>query len=69
MPKASATNPFEFLGELDEAGTVEVGKRAAWALLEANPLENITNSQKIAGVMIHGRWLSKAETQGGGWKS
>jgi len=63
--RTSTTHPFEFLGELDEAGTVEVGKRADLVLLEANPLEDITNSQKIAGVMIQGRWLSKAEIQEG----
>jgi len=59
--RASTTNPFEFLGELEEAGTIEVGKRANLVLLEANPLENISNTQKIAGVMIQSRWLSKAE--------
>jgi len=61
--RTSTTHPFEFLGELDEAGTVEVGKRADLVLLEANPLDNISNTQKIAGVMIQGRWLSKAEIQ------
>jgi len=63
--RTSTTHPFEFLGELDEAGTVEVGKRADLVLLEANPLEDITNSQKIAGVMTQGRWLSKTELQDG----
>ena len=63
--RASTTNPFEFLGELEDAGTVEVGKRANLVLLEANPLENISNTQQIAGVMIQSRWLSKAEIQAG----
>jgi len=63
--RASTTNPFEFLGELDEAGTVQVGKRADLVLLEANPLEAITNTREIAGVMIQGRWLSQAELQEG----
>jgi len=63
--RASTTHPFEFLGELADAGTVEVGKRANLVLLEANPLEDITNSRKIAGVMIQGRWLSQAELQEG----
>ena len=63
--RTSTTHPFEFLGELDEAGTVEVGKRAELVLLEANPLDNISNTQKIAGVMTQGRWLSKTELQDG----
>ena len=63
--RASTTNPYEFLGELEDAGTVEVGKRANLVLLEANPLENISNTQRIAGVMIQSRWLSKAEIKAG----
>lgn len=63
--KTSTTHPFEFLGELEEAGTIEEGKRADLVLLEANPLEEITNSRKIAGVMVQGRWLPKAELQDG----
>jgi len=63
--RASTTNPYEFLDELEDAGTVEVGKRANLVLLEANPLENISNTQQIAGVMIQDRWLSKVEIQEG----
>jgi imidazolonepropionase-like amidohydrolase len=63
--RASTTHPIIFLGELEEAGTVSVGKRADLLLLEENPLEEITNSQKIAGVMIQDRWLSKKEIQEG----
>jgi imidazolonepropionase-like amidohydrolase len=63
--RASTTHPSNFLNELDEAGTVAVGKRADLLLLEKNPLEKIANSRKIAGVMIQGRWLSKREIQEG----
>ena len=42
-------------------GTLAAGKRADLLLLDANPLQNIDNSLKVAGVMVNGRWLSKAE--------
>jgi len=42
-------------------GTIAAGKRADLVLLDANPLQNIDNSMKIAGVMVNGRWMTKAE--------
>jgi len=36
-----------------------------WYSLDANPLENISNTQQIAGVMIQSRWLSRAEIKTG----
>ena len=42
-------------------GTIAAGKRADLVLLDANPLQNIDNSMKIAGVMVNGRWMAKAE--------
>jgi hypothetical protein len=44
-----------------DVGTVAVGSRADLVLLDANPLENIANSASIAGVMLNGRWLSRAD--------
>jgi imidazolonepropionase-like amidohydrolase len=37
--------------------------RADLLMLEANPLESIDNISQIAGVIIRGRWLSKAEIE------
>lgn len=42
-------------------GTIEVGKRADLLLIEGNPLEEITNTENILGVMAAGRWYSQDE--------
>jgi imidazolonepropionase-like amidohydrolase len=59
--EAATRNPAEWLGTLAESGTVEPGKRADLVLLDANPLEDIRNTQRIAGVMRAGRWYPAAE--------
>jgi CubicO group peptidase (beta-lactamase class C family)/imidazolonepropionase-like amidohydrolase len=59
---ASATRtPAEYLGMLDNGGTIARGKRADLVLLEANPLDDIRNTEKRAGVMLRGRWLPDTE--------
>jgi len=45
--QAATRNPAVFLGELTSHGTIERGKIANLVLLEANPLENIRNTQRI----------------------
>ena len=59
--KASTTNPFEFLGELDKAGTLEIGKVSNLLLLEDNPIKDISNTRKIYGVLVKDRWIPKEE--------
>jgi cytosine/adenosine deaminase-related metal-dependent hydrolase len=59
--RVSTTNTYEFLGERDVAGTIEPGKIANVVLLNENPLNNISNTRKIFGVMTQNRWLSKNE--------
>jgi imidazolonepropionase-like amidohydrolase len=42
-------------------GTVAAGNRADLILLDANPLTDVSNVAKRAGVMVRGRWLPAAE--------
>lgn len=59
--RASTTVPYEYLGEDKHAGTVMVGKRSDLLLVEANPLDDVANAAKIAGVLMRGRWIDRAE--------
>ena len=59
--RAATANAAEFLGVEGERGTVAVGQRADLVLLDANPLTDIANTRRIAGVMLRGRWLSAGE--------
>jgi imidazolonepropionase-like amidohydrolase len=54
-------NVATHFGTLDQTGTIEAGKRADLVLLQGNPLQDIGNTSRIAGVMIGGRWLARAE--------
>ncbi len=56
--QAATVNPAKYLGEYDHAGTVEVGKRADFILLGANPLDDIHNAADVRGVFTHGKWYS-----------
>ena len=59
--QAATKNPAAFFGREAEFGMVEVGKRADLILVEGNPLQDIRNVHRQAGVMVRGRWLPKAE--------
>jgi imidazolonepropionase-like amidohydrolase len=62
--ETATVNPARFLRNSAEFGTIEVGKRADMVLLEENPLDDISNTQKIAGVVVRGRYLDKHQLSG-----
>ena len=49
------------LGTMERAGTVEAGKRADLVLLDGNPLQDITHTARISGVVVGGRWIPRGE--------
>ena len=61
--RTSTTMPFEYLGESDRRGTIEVGKESDLVLIGANPLMNIANASKVEGVLIQGRWIGEEEIE------
>ncbi len=54
---AATREAARFSGELEEWGTIEVGKRADLLLLQGNPLSDVRNVRRPAGVMVRGQWL------------
>jgi hypothetical protein len=54
-------NVGEYFQRLDTFGTVAVGRRADLLLLDADPLADVANLQRIAGVMVRGRWVPREE--------
>lgn len=55
-------NPAKYFG-LKDAGLIAEGSRADLVLLDANPLEDIRNTHKIAAVVVRGNYLSKQDLQ------
>ena len=62
--RSGTVNPARFFGLDEKLGDVRAGHEADLVLLDANPLADIANSRRIHGVMLRGRWLSRAELDG-----
>jgi imidazolonepropionase-like amidohydrolase len=57
--QSATLNPAKFLNRLDSLGTIEKGKLADLVLLDANPLVNIRNTQRIKAVVVNGRYFDE----------
>ena len=57
--QAATLNPARYLGRERDIGTIETGKLADLVLLDANPLDDISNTQKIRAVIVNGRYLNR----------
>ena len=56
---AATSNSADLLA-LDDLGTLEAGKSADFVVLEANPLDDITNTRRIVDVYLRGTAVDRA---------
>jgi len=59
--QTGTVNAAKFIQSENQFGSVQEGLEADLILLDANPLEDITNSRRIHGVMLRGTWLSRID--------
>jgi imidazolonepropionase-like amidohydrolase len=59
--QAATLNPARVLGLADSLGSIEPGKLADLVLLDANPLDDIHNTQKIRAVVADGTLYDRAD--------
>ena len=62
--RAATLDPAEFWNTADSLGTVTTGKLGDFVLLDANPLEDIRNTRRIAGAMSRGSYFDRAALDG-----
>jgi imidazolonepropionase-like amidohydrolase len=58
--QAATVSPARTLGMERDLGTLEAGKLADLVILDADPLENIRNTEKVHSVMLGGRLYDSA---------
>ena len=53
--RAATIHGAEYIGMDNDLGSLEVGKLADLVVLDANPLDDIQNSEQVAYTMVNGR--------------
>ena len=57
--ESATRKPAEFLGRADSIGSIRPGMVADLVLLDGNPLEDIRNTARIAGVVVRGTFYDR----------
>jgi imidazolonepropionase-like amidohydrolase len=57
--QSATINPATYLGTDQSFGTIATGKAADFLLLDANPIDDIRNTKRIAAVIIRGRLIDR----------
>jgi len=61
--RTATINPARYLDRDKVLGSVEYGKYADLVLLDANPLEDIHNVEKVQAVVLNGRYLTRDDLE------
>ncbi len=61
--EAATLAPARALRVERDSGSIAAGKRADLVLVEASPLADVGNARRVAGLVLAGRWIPRAELQ------
>ena len=59
--QCATRNPARYFGQANQGGTIEIGKAADLVLLNADPLADIRNTERIEAVVMRGRYFSRED--------